>query len=250
MEAMTSNKRRRRRKIIALRLSGLSISNALLFSSYVHICHGWSSSELQPVVRELVTYTYQLCVIPGIYTDVIIGQQGFLADALWSTTGSAIAIASTTTTSTMHHQLMAKTTVKIDKIICQNGALMGESAVPGAYSSACMGLSERIAPLPRYRERMSTITSKRVATANNKMGCRNNGLDNQQDQNGVQLSGTIVVQKRAGGSGNTDMTVWKLGLLLTRLLDYVTAHGHPMTFRVALGLNIAVNTILGMPVIK
>ena len=116
-------------------------------------------------------------------------RQGFLADAFWSTTSSSIAIASTTPTATG----------KDAELVCQNGALMGESAVPGAYSSACMGLSERIVPLPRYRDRMINKPTTIDAQPNN--------------------VGTIVVQQKAGGSGNTGMTLWNSGLLLTRLLD-------------------------------
>jgi predicted nicotinamide N-methyase len=72
--------------------------------------------------------------------------------------------------------------------MCQNGALMEERAIPGAYSSACMNLSERIVPLPKLTER------------------------NKKD-------GTIVITQQAGGSGQTGKTLWNSGLLLSRLLD-------------------------------
>eukprot|EP00537_Pseudo-nitzschia_pungens_P004666 CAMPEP_0172373738 /NCGR_PEP_ID=MMETSP1060-20121228/53045_1 /TAXON_ID=37318 /ORGANISM="Pseudo-nitzschia pungens, Strain cf. cingulata" /LENGTH=364 /DNA_ID=CAMNT_0013100159 /DNA_START=122 /DNA_END=1216 /DNA_ORIENTATION=- len=110
-------------------------------------------------------------------------RQAFLVDALWSTS-SSLAVASTSTMTT---------TTKSPESMCQGGALMGELAVPGAYSSVCMGLPERSVPLPRYQERMSSTRKK--------------------------IPGTIVVQQKAGGSGNTGMTVWNSGLLMTRLLD-------------------------------
>ncbi len=96
-------------------------------------------------------------------------------------------------------------TTKDAELICQNGALLGESAVPGAYSSACMGLSERVVPLPRYRERI--MDRKQAAS-------KTEDIQLMKDD-----QGTIVVQQKSGGSGNTGMTVWNSGLLLTRLLD-------------------------------
>jgi len=78
---------------------------------------------------------------------------------------------------------------------------MSESAVPGAYSSVCMGLPERVIPLPKYRERYRSLSKNLF----------DNGSSGQ--------PGTIIVQQQAGGSGNTGMTVWNSGLLLTRLLD-------------------------------
>jgi predicted nicotinamide N-methyase len=77
--------------------------------------------------------------------------------------------------------------------ICQNGSLVEERPIPGAYSSVCMGLPERIIPLPRFQERLSL--SER------------------------STKGTIFVQQRAGGSGKTGESVWNSGLMLTRFLD-------------------------------
>jgi len=194
---MTRENRTRRRKIIAMTFStvaGLSISNALQSSSTVRVCRKRSSSEFR-------TSTTRLYSLSGIDNNAMMDRQGFLIDALWSTTSSSIAIASTTGMDAMPP---TKTT-KDAELICQNGALLGESAVPGAYSSACMGLSERVVPLPRYQER---VVNRKQTTSKTE---------------DVQLMkadpGTIVVQQKVGGSGNTGMTVWNSGLLLTRLLD-------------------------------
>lgn len=165
---------------------GSSIADAFESSSTViNRSREWSSSGFHPVERQLLHRRVELYSLPDIDNHAIMDRQGFLADAFWSTTSSSIAIASTTLPSTT-------TTAEL---VCQNGALMGESAVPGAYSSACMGLSERIVPLPRYRDRMKSMDAQ------------------------LNREGTIVVQQKAGGSGNTGMTVWNSGLLLTRLLD-------------------------------
>lgn len=131
-------------------------------------------------------------------------RQEFLADEFWS---MAIASASTTPSTDI---LTSKPSTQDTETICQNGALMGESAVPGAYSSACMLLSERVVPLPRYQERMSASAAKRTGT---QIGT------NEDNQNNLKQSDPIVVQQKAGGSGSTGMTVWNSGLLLTRLLD-------------------------------
>jgi predicted nicotinamide N-methyase len=76
--------------------------------------------------------------------------------------------------------------------ICQNGRLVEERAVPGAYSSVCMSLRERAIPLLKLQKRLQ----------NENMG-----------------SGTMIIQQEAGGSGATGMTVWNSGLVLARLLD-------------------------------
>jgi SAM-dependent methyltransferase len=81
--------------------------------------------------------------------------------------------------------------------VCQNGGLVEERPIPGAYSSVCMELEQRIVPLKKLHERRP-------------------GLErNVQD--------TIIVQQKAGGGGQTGMTVWNSGLLLTRLLDAFVA---------------------------
>jgi SAM-dependent methyltransferase len=87
---------------------------------------------------------------------------------------------------------LAASTEDIEQI-CQNGSLVEERPVPGAYSSVCMDLLERIVPLPRLQERM-------------KFSERSTG-------------GVVVVKQRTGGSGKTGETVWNSGLLLTRFLD-------------------------------
>ena len=163
---------------------GFSIADAFESSSIEVIVN-----RLHPIERRLLHHRLELSFLSDIGNNEIMDRQGFLADAFWSTTSSSIAIASTTPTATG----------KDAELVCQNGALMGESAVPGAYSSACMGLSERIVPLPRYRDRMINKPTTIDAQPNN--------------------VGTIVVQQKAGGSGNTGMTLWNSGLLLTRLLD-------------------------------
>jgi predicted nicotinamide N-methyase len=66
-----------------------------------------------------------------------------------------------------------------------------ERAIPGAYTSVCMTLSERVFPLPRLQRRLHQSNT----------------------------NGTIVIRQQAGGSGATGMTVWNSGLLLARLLD-------------------------------
>ena len=130
----------------------------------------------------------------------MIGRQDFITDA-FSSASSYIAIATTMTNGIDNNGGGSTSTSNIENI-CQNGALMSESAVPGAYSSVCMGLPERVIPLPKYRERCRSLISKNLF---------DNGSSGQ--------PGTIIVQQQAGGSGNTGMTVWNSGLLLTRLLD-------------------------------
>ncbi len=158
----------------------------------------WFSSRFHSVETRLLHSRLQLYSLPSIDNHAIMDRQDFLADAFWSTTSTSIAIASTMDTLPS----TAATSGKDPELVCQNGALMGESAVPGAYSSACMGLSERIVPLPKYRDRMNNKPTE------------NTDVDAQRKK-----AGTIVVQQKAGGSGNTGMTVWNSGLLLTRLLD-------------------------------
>jgi SAM-dependent methyltransferase len=212
---MTSNKRKRGRKIMALllsRVSGLSLSDALVSLSDVHFCREWSSSELRPAVTRLLPCSRsRLYTIPGIANNAIIDRQDFLADAFWLTTSSSTVIASMAGTSTMDTLPTTTATTKDAEFICQNGALLGEAAIPGAYSSACMGLSERIVPLPRYRENMATIIAKQMGSKS--------GDNIQSNQTGGLQPGTIVVQQKEGSSDSTGMTVWNSGLLLTRLLD-------------------------------
>mmetsp|Transcript_11984 Transcript_11984/g.30395 ORF Transcript_11984/g.30395 Transcript_11984/m.30395 type:complete len:335 (+) Transcript_11984:165-1169(+) len=203
---MTWKKRIKRRKIIVSAFSAvarLSISNAFEPSSNIHLYRTRSSLEGGVIWRPLSTGISSLYSVSGIDNNAIMDRQGFLIDALWSTTSSSVAIASATTM-----DVPSKTKTKDAELICQNGALLGEAAVPGAYSSACMGLSERVVPLPRYRERVSAMNRQQIA-----------GKDVQLMKDDLREPGTIVVQQKAGGSGNTGMTVWNSGLLLTRLLD-------------------------------
>ena len=212
---MTSTKRPRGRKLIVLllsRVSGLSLSDALVSSSDVYFCRKWSSSELRPAVTRLLPLSRcRLYNIPGIDNNAIIDRQDFLADTFWSTMSSSTVIASMAGTSTMEPLPTTTENTKEAELICQNGALLGEAAIPGAYSSACMGLSERIVPLPRYQENMATIIAKQIESKS--------GDSIQPNQTGGLQPGLIVIQQKEGGSDSTGMTVWNSGILLTRLLD-------------------------------
>lgn len=191
---------------------GISTSDALLSStSQTYVC------QSRPLLLKLLPgcssgfspQTHELRALPNIGNNAIVDRHAFLADAFWSTTSSSVAVASTAVTSTT---IATDNNINSAESMCQNGALMGESAVPGAYSSLCMGLAERIVPLPKYRERMAMATKTKSITANV-------SGEIQQQQKYFSQSGTIVVRQKAGGSGNTGMTVWNSGLLLTRLLD-------------------------------
>ena len=202
----------REREIIALllcsRVAWFSIINAFVLSPNILFFRECLSSELcRGMLPYVPHHSSELNTFLGGGGDAIIDRQGFLNNAFWSTTSSSIAIASTPEASLpTSTSPMPTTTIKNTESICQNGALMGESAVPGAYSSACMGLPERIVPLPRYRERISKRT----------------GSESLSSRQNLQ-PGTIVVEQQTGGSGNTGMTVWNSGLLLTRLLDEMVA---------------------------
>lgn len=69
---------------------------------------------------------------------------------------------------------------------CQNGVLVTESAVPGAYQSTCMLESERIIPFKSLSKSPSTVT---------------------------------IHQGSSVGAGRTGVAVWNSCLLLTRLLQ-------------------------------
>lgn len=69
---------------------------------------------------------------------------------------------------------------------------MEEKAVPGAYSSVCMTLRERVIPLPKLQKRL-------------------------RDRENT----SIIIQQLPGGSGATGMTVWNSGLVLARLMDSI-----------------------------
>lgn len=65
---------------------------------------------------------------------------------------------------------------------CQDGALMPELAVPGAYNNACMSMSERKIPI------------------------------------GKSSGSTLTIRQQASGSGSTGLAVWNSALLMTRLV--------------------------------
>jgi predicted nicotinamide N-methyase len=73
--------------------------------------------------------------------------------------------------------------------ICQNGALVPEVAVPGAYNQVCMNLPERILKI---------------------------------DTNSQQV---IRIQQQTSGSGKTGLAVWNSGLVLMRLLVALKEQG-------------------------
>lgn len=88
---------------------------------------------------------------------------------------------------------------------------MAEMPVPGAYSSLCMGLQERAVPLVRYRERLNS--GRGSGRGEGRHRGRGRGPSSS------DAASTVVVQQQPGGSGQTGMSVWNSGLLLTRLLD-------------------------------
>ena len=226
-EATTREEHMRRKDTIGLLLSGvgeLSISVALFASSpspsSLHrTCHRRLLSGRFPpfMTPQSLHDDSRLQAIPDVDNSSIMNRHDFLADAFWSTTSSSFTIASASTSkastpSTNGPSITTNPVAQNADSLCKNGALMGESAVPGAYSSACMGLAERVVPLPRYRERLLVAMSKR---AGGESGIVQAGIRN----DFVTEPGLLVVQQKAGGSGSTGMTVWNSGLLLTRLLD-------------------------------
>jgi len=128
--------------------------------------------------------------------DNVIGRQDFINDTFWIANSFVLATTND----------VGKNNNNLDNDdICQNGALMDEIGIPGAYSSMCMGLPKRTITLPKYQERCRSLWINPINNGNDASINRNNG--------------TIIVQQQAGGSGNTGMSVWNSGLLLTRLLD-------------------------------
>ena len=114
-------------------------------------------------------------------SSTVVGRSNFLMIAM-SLVGSF---------STAAGQVNAFSSILIaenSEAICQNGAVVEERAIPGAYSSVCMTLPERIVPLPKFSTRN-------------------------------QKQGKLIIGQQAGGSGQTGKTVWNSGLLLARLLD-------------------------------
>jgi SAM-dependent methyltransferase len=99
-------------------------------------------------------------------------------------------------------------------LLCQNGGLVGETPVPGAYNSICMGLQERIVPLMKLDERQ-----QRHRSDNHNNNHNNIGTAPPTTSSPCSSSASIIVQQQSGGSGQTGMSVWNSGLLLTRLLD-------------------------------
>ena len=138
--------------------------------------------------------------------DNFMDRHGFIKKvACWaaiSSTTSSTTAAATTTAASGGDCGIDNTNTNYIEAICKNGALMDENSIPGAYSTACMMLTERTIILPKFQER-----------------CRSR----KEYQDFIdRVDGTIVIQQKVGGSGNTGMTVWNSGLLMTRLLDCLT----------------------------
>jgi predicted nicotinamide N-methyase len=72
--------------------------------------------------------------------------------------------------------------------ICNNGALVPEVAVPGAYNQVCMNLPERILKINNSQQ-------------------------------------VVRIQQQTSGSGKTGLAVWNSGLVLVRLLEALTEQG-------------------------
>mmetsp|Transcript_18926 Transcript_18926/g.45690 ORF Transcript_18926/g.45690 Transcript_18926/m.45690 type:complete len:481 (-) Transcript_18926:1876-3318(-) len=89
-------------------------------------------------------------------------------------------------------------------MMCQSGQLVQESAIPGAYQSTCMNLSERTVPLSLLERRIRRRRSDTTTTDDS----------------------IITVKQQPPGSGSTGMTVWNSGLVLTRLLDAIVDQQH------------------------
>jgi ribosomal protein L11 methylase PrmA len=81
---------------------------------------------------------------------------------------------------------------------CQNGALVAEQAVPGAYQQVCMSLPIRNVPIAVPASRLHQSRSS---------------------------SGTVQLQLEQGGAaaGTTGLAVWNSSLLLSRLLQALVA---------------------------
>lgn len=82
--------------------------------------------------------------------------------------------------------------VEEEALLCRNGALIPEQAVPGAYSNSCMALPRRIVPLQ--------VPCKKNAAASTE-------------------TTFLTISQEASGSGKTGLAVWNSGLLLTRVLQ-------------------------------
>lgn len=80
---------------------------------------------------------------------------------------------------------------------CQNGALVAEQAVPGAYQQVCMSLPIRNVPI--------VVPASRL----------------HQSRSQLSSSGTVQLQLEQGGAaaGTTGLAVWNSSLLLSRLLQ-------------------------------
>ena len=99
----------------------------------------------------------------------------------------------------------ATTTTTTTTKICQNGALIPETPVPGAYNSICMNLPQRELVFPPY---------------NNNYNNNNKDSDN---------SIHVTIQQLTSGSGKTGMAVWNSGLLLSRLLVNLVTYDENFT---------------------
>ncbi|KAG7355902.1 inositol monophosphatase [Nitzschia inconspicua] len=146
-------------------------------------CHALLESIIQPVygARPLkrVCKTFENTLL-----HQIIDRNDFLLGILGIVSSPKIVAAA--------ERLQPSLDIESSDDICQNGRLVEERAVPGAYSSVCMTLQERVVPLPKLQMRL---------------------------QDDRIRSGSIIIQQQPAGSGATGMTVWNSGLLLARLLD-------------------------------
>jgi ribosomal protein L11 methylase PrmA len=86
---------------------------------------------------------------------------------------------------------------------CQNGALVAEQAIPGAYQQVCMSLPYRNVPITVPASRLGRLHQPKSKSA----------------------SGTVQLQLEQGGAaaGTTGMAVWNSSLLLSRLLQALVA---------------------------
>jgi SAM-dependent methyltransferase len=77
--------------------------------------------------------------------------------------------------------------------VCNDGTIIAESAVPGAYQQICMTLEQRQIPLLRSSHTTTTTTTT-----------------------------PLYIQQGQVASGQTGVAVWNAALLLVRLLDAIT----------------------------
>ena len=81
---------------------------------------------------------------------------------------------------------------------CNQGALLSETAIPGAYEQSCMQMSERTIPL-RITQQSKSGSGYSIETK------------------------SLVLRQGMSGAGNTGLAVWNSSLLLVRLLEAIQA---------------------------